>query len=308
MNSKAIKAPADLLARDPGVLQAFLLMTVATLLMAVMHSLVRYVSAGMHPFEIAFFRNLFGLVAVLPLIIHAGRAGLKTHQPKTQIIRAVLGLAAMLTWFYGLSIVPIAQATALSFTSAIFASLGAVLFLGERMRLRRWTAVCLGFLGVLMILRPGFTDLNPGALLVVVSAMCWGCGMVVVKRLSATDDTVSIVALMSISLTVLSFFPALFFWTWPSWEQLAWLLLIGITATLGHLCMTRSLKLAEATAVLPLDFTRLIWASIIGFIFFAEIPDIWTWVGGTVIFASAAFIAYREAKLKHRATVVLRQA
>ena len=314
MNEQVVKQPANffslsfffgrmislqkLLEASPAGLRGALLMMLSTLMLTIMHTLVRYVSSEMHPFEIAFFRNLFGLLAVLPLVISAGRDGFVTRQPQMQILRAFLGVIAMLAWFYGLSVVPIAEATALSFSAAIFASLGAVVFLGEKMRLRRWSAVIVGFIGALVILRPGLTALNTGALIVMLSAICWGTNIVIVKRLSRTDPTVSIVAWMSVMMTVLSIVPALYFWTTPTLEQFMWLLMIGIAGTLGHLTMVKSLKLVEATAVLPLDFTRLIWASMLGYLIFAEIPDIWTWLGGTIIVGSAAFIAYREAQLK----------
>ncbi|MCB1807932.1 MAG: DMT family transporter [Candidatus Competibacteraceae bacterium] len=282
-------------------------MLLSTALLSCMHGLVRYVSHTLHPFEIAFFRNLFGLAVVLPLVWRAGAAGFVTKRPGLQVLRGVIGMGAMLGWFYGLSVVPIAGATALSFTAAIFASLGAALFLGERMRLRRWSAVIIGFLGALIVLRPGMETISIGALAILFSSMCWGSNIVIVKRLSQTDNTVSIVVWMSMMLTVFSIFPALFVWQWPTMPELGWLLLLGTLGTGGHLAMVTALKLVDATQIMPLDFSRLIWTSVLGYLVFAEIPDIWTWVGGTVIFASAAFITYREAKLKRPGLAVPRQ-
>jgi len=277
-------------------------MLLSTALLACMHGLVRYVSQSLHPFEVAFFRNLFGLVAVLPLVWRAGPAGFATRQPGLQMLRGVIGMGAMLGWFYGLSVVPIAGATALSFSAAIFASIGAALFLGERMRLRRWSAVILGFVGALIVLRPGIETISIGALAILFSSMCWGSSIVIVKRLSQTDNTVSIVVWMSLMLTVFSVFPALFVWQWPSFTELAWLLLLGSLGTGGHLAMITALKLADATLLMPIDFTRLIWTSVLGYLVFTEIPDIWTWLGGTLIFTSSAFITYREAKLRRQAS------
>ena len=174
MRTHALNAPdSRLIAGASGNLRGILLMALATVLLSCMHALVRYVSAEMHPFEIAFFRNLFGLVAVLPLLPRVGLRGLRTKQLGLMLLRGGLGLAAMLAWFYGLSVVPIAEATALSFTAAIFGSLGAVLVLGERMRLRRWSAVLFGVLGALIILRPGLVAVDPGALIVLFSSLCW---------------------------------------------------------------------------------------------------------------------------------------
>jgi drug/metabolite transporter (DMT)-like permease len=204
----------------------------------------------------------------------------------------------MLTWFYGLSVVPIAQATALSFTAVIFGSIGAALVLGERMRLRRWSAVIAGFVGALVILRPGFGEMNPAALIVVLSSICWAAAMITVKQLSTTDSVVCIVTWNSVLLTVLSLPAAIPVWVTPEPEQLLWLALIGILATLGHLAMTGAFKAADATVVFPVDYTRLVWASVIGYLVFSEVPDVWTWVGGTIIFTSTTYIAYREAALR----------
>lgn len=281
-------------------LHAIMLMVASTAMLAAMHALVRFVSSDLHPFEIAFFRNCFGLLVILPILIRQGPNSLRTRQPKLQLLRGVIGLGAMLGWFYGLSVVPIAEATAISFSSAIFASLGALVFLGETLRLRRWTAIVIGFIGTLIVLRPGFGTLSLGALLVVFSSVCWGCSVVIVKRLAATDSAVSIVAWMSVMLTITSVVPAYFVWQWPNPEQLAWLLLLGLLGTLGHLAMVNAMKLAETTLILPLDYMRLIWTSLIGYWVFAESPDLWTWVGGSVIFASSAYITYREARLKRK--------
>ena len=141
-------------------LQGLLLTLFSTLMFSCMHGLVRVLVDELHPFEVAFFRNLFGLVAVLPLLVRTGAIRLKSKQPGLQLLRSVVGVAAMSSWFYGLSVVPIATATALSFISGIFASLAAIMLLGEKMRLRRSIAVGMGFIGVLIILRPGMAGFD----------------------------------------------------------------------------------------------------------------------------------------------------
>ena len=276
-------------------------MLAAAAVLTCMHATVRHVSADLHPFEITFFRNLFGLAAILPLAIRAGKSSFRSRQPRLQLLRTGFGLVAMLAWFYGLSVVPIAEATALSFTSVIFGSVGAALVLGERMRLRRWSAVLIGFAGVLIILRPGFADFDPAALVVLLSSVCWAAALLTVKRLSSTDSVICIVTWNSVLLTVLSLPVAIPVWVSPTMEQLGWLLLIGVLATLGHLAMTSAFKSSQATVVFPVDYMRLVWASLIGFFAFGEIPDAWTWVGGTIIFASTTYIAYREGAYRERA-------
>ena len=275
-----------------------LYMLLATLALTVMHALVRYLSAGMHAFEITFFRNLFGLMIMAPLMFRAGINELKSRQPKLQLVRSCFGILAMALWFYGLSVVPIADATALSFTAAIFGSIAASLFLKERMRLRRWTAVITGFAGALIILRPGFQTVDPGAWIVLASSLFWALALVSVKRLSTTDSTVCIVAWNSVLLTLFSLPLALPVWAAPSLVQLGWLALVGLLATIGHLAMTNAFRLADATAVFPVDFTRLLWASLLGYLLFAEIPDVATWAGGAIIFASTTYITFRERRVK----------
>ncbi len=278
-------------------LRGMLAMAAAGAILASMHTLVRFVSADMHPFEIAFFRNLFGLAVMMPFLIRVGPTFLVTGRPDLQAFRGVIVLFAMLSWFYALSVVPIAQATALSFTAALFGSLGAVVFLGERMRRRRWIALLVGFAGVLVILRPGLGAFDAGSLLVLVSAMTWGASLCIVKVLARTDSSLTIVAWITIILTVLSLPPALWVWVWPTPAQLMWLGLIGALGTAGHLAMTQALRLAdETTAILPVDFARLIWTTLLGYVLFAEAPDLLVWIGGGVIFASTTYIAYREAQ------------
>jgi drug/metabolite transporter (DMT)-like permease len=203
-------------------------------------------------------------------------------------------------WFYGLSIVPLAEATALSFTNAIFASLGAVIFLRERMGIRRWAAVVVGLVGALIILRPGEAAVSVGAVIVLVAAACWGGGTVIIKRLSRTDSAVTIALWMATMMIVVSAIPAWLVWIWPTPGQLAWLLLIGALASIGTLAYTQALKLAEATLIIPTDYTRMVWASAIGFFAFGEIPDSWTWAGGFLIIGSTVYIALREVRLDRK--------
>jgi len=278
--------------------QGMLWMLLSTAFLAIMHAVVRHVAEDLHPFEVAFFRNLFGFMAILPMLMKGGWSSLRTEQPKLQVLRGVSGILAMLSWFYALSVVPIATATALSFTAAVFASLGALVFLGEKMRLRRWAAVFISFSGVLLILRPGTEGFNLHALTVLFSALMWGVGVVIVKQLSHTDSGVTIVGWMGISLTVLSIGPAVLVWQWPTLYQLLWLSLIGLLGTLGHLTMIRGLRMAETTAVMSVDFARLVWATLLGYFLFADPIDGLTWIGGGIIFVSGIYIIYRESQVK----------
>jgi S-adenosylmethionine uptake transporter len=267
---------------------------------AIMIGLIRHVAdSGMHPFEIAFFRNFFGLVAVLPWIWRGGFAILSTGKQTLHAARAATGTASMLCWFSAVALMPLTEAVALSFTGPIFVTILAALMLGETVRLRRWTAVTVGFLGTLVILRPGAEAAAASlfaAGLVLASAVTSAASTITIKHLSKTEPANAIVAYMVIYLTPLTLVPALFVWTWPSWSQLGFLLALGTVATLAHLCYTRALREADASAVMPFDFARLVFSALIGFFVFHETSSVWTWVGAAIILASAAYITHREAR------------
>ena len=283
-----------------GVGTGLLFMVLATIILASMHGMVRHMGGDMHPFVLVFFRNFFGLLVMVPLIVRAGRNGLRSDNYHLLFLRGISGICAMLTWFYSLAFVPLAEATALSFTAAIFAALCAIIFLGEKIRIRRWAAIFCGFAGVLIVLRPDAENFNPLMLLILVSTVFWASSITLVKHLSKTDSTTSIVGWMSILLTTLSLPFALYYWQWPVGEQWVWLIVIGAFGTLGHLCMVRALALADTTAVMSIDFFRLLWGAIIGAYFFGDLVEASTWIGAIVIFASGLYIIFRESIVQRK--------
>jgi drug/metabolite transporter (DMT)-like permease len=252
---------------------------------------------GIPPVEIAFFRNLFALAFMLPWLIKTGRAGLETNHLRLHLGRAALGLAAMLAWFYSIALLPLADAVALNFTVPLFATVGAALILRETVRRRRWTATAVGFLGVLVILRPGFAEVTAATLLPIFAAVLMAGSILVVKTLARTDKPAAIVFYMNLLLTPLSLVPALLNWHWPSPTQFLLLALVGGVAVLSHLALTRAYQHADASAVVPFDYARLPFVAAIAFILFGEIPDLWTWVGAAIIASAAIYIARREAQL-----------
>ena len=200
----------------------------------------------------------------------------------------------MLAFFYTISITPLAEVIALSFAAPIFATLLAIFIFREKVALTRWMAILFGFAGTVVILRPGYEALSLGPILALMAAMTWGSAVIIIKTLSKTDSSVTITAYMVLFMTPLSLIPALLVWEWPTWEQLAWLALVGSFGTAGHLAMNVAIKLAPTNVVMPIDFVRLIWVAIIGYFIFAEIPDIFVWIGGAMIFLSGLWIAHAE--------------
>ena len=283
-------------------LRGALWMIAASAMFAGMIGIIRFlaVRGDLHPFEIAFFRNLFGLAFMLPWLARVGFAGLRTRRIGLYTLRGVISLMAMLSWFWAVSVMPLAEAVALSFTTPIFATVLAVIVLHEVVRARRWTATLIGFLGAMIILRPGVGQLAPAALVVLFSAMAIAGAITCLKLLARTESANAIVTYMVLFLTPMSLVPALFVWTTPSWETLPWLVALGGLATAAHGCVTRGFAAADASAMMPFDFVRLPFAALIGFLVFGEVPDLWTWVGAAIIFGASAYIAHREARIASR--------
>lgn len=286
----------------PAPLRGALWMVSASAMFAGMIGIIRFLAVRdeLHPFEIVFFRNLFGLAFMLPWLARAGFAGLRTRRIGLYTLRGVISLMAMLSWFWAVSVMPLAEAVALSFTTPIFATVLAVVVLHEVVRARRWTATLTGFLGAMIILRPGLHPLAPAALVVLFSAVAIAGAITCLKQLARTESANAIVTYMVLFLTPMSLIPALFVWTTPSWDSLFWLVALGGLATAAHGCVTRGFAAADASAIMPLDFVRLPFAALIGFVVFDEVPDIWTWIGAAVIFGASAYIAHRETRLAGR--------
>lgn len=281
----------------PAPIQGALYMTAAAFCFSVMNYLVRLAATELDPIQVAFFRNLFALVFMLPWLARVGWGGLSTKRFGSHVWRALLGLAAMFCWFYAVTLLPLAEAVSLNFTVPLFATAGAALVLGEVVRARRWTATAVGFLGVLVILRPGFTEITWLTGLPILAAAFMAGSTLLVKSLSETDSPSAIVFYMNLMLAPLSLIPALFVWQWPSWSVLGYVVVLGSLAALAHIALTRSYTKADASVVLPFDYARLPFVAAIGFIAFGEVPDLWTWVGAGIIAASAVYIAHREARI-----------
>ena len=270
-------------------------MLASTIFFTAMTAMIRYLSGSIDPLEIVFFRNLFGLAVLLPWVMRHGMVSLNTRRLPLYSLRALVGLIAMSCWFTAISRMNLGDAVALSFTAPMFATVGAILLLGEIVRVRRWVAVLIGFAGAMVILRPGFAEIPPAAYLVLLSAMMMGLSVCLVKLLARTEQVIAIVFTMVLMLTPVSLIPALFVWQTPDPIQFAWLLAIGACGTLGHICITRAFSMAEATAVLPYDFLRLPLMAVLAWLVFDQVLDGWTGLGAAIIIGSSLYIAHREA-------------
>lgn len=277
-------------------LNGILWMILFTIVMSGMHASVRHISQNMHPFEVAFFRLIFGLVAIIPFFYKQGFGVLKTKRLPMLWLRGLINAGCMLGFFYALSIGPLARITALGFTATLFAIVLAVLIFRERVGLKRWSAILFGFAGMIVIVRPGFADIGIESIVTLGAAFGWAACIIIIKDLAKTESAETITAYMSLTMAPIILIPALFVWTTPTLYDLGWLVVIGILGGLGQLSMANALKEGEAQVVLPIEFTRLIWIAVIAFLAFGEIPGLYTWIGGGMIIAATTYLTLRQSQ------------
>lgn len=273
-------------------------MIAASTCWAIMSAMIRYLSTDLPSLEVAFFRILFAAFLMAPHMVRNRTGFFPRHHRGLYLVRAALHASAMLFWYFALTMMPLAPATALYFTAPFFATILAVLFLGEVVHMRRWLAVAAGFAGAMLILRPGVIPLEWGAVLVLGTAVTSSVGRITVRTLTRDQSPNDMVTYNFNILTPVMLIPALFVWQWPTWEMTAWLAALGIVGAVSHLFMTRAYVVAEASQVAPFDFTQLVIVAIIGYLAFGEVPDEWTVAGSVLIAGSAIYIAQREAALR----------
>tara|TARA_A100001011_G_C14320997_1_gene850609 strand:+ start:10134 stop:11006 length:873 start_codon:yes stop_codon:yes gene_type:complete len=279
-------------------LRGILYMLLGTFFLIAMTVIVRNLSSDLHPFEIAFFRNIIGLIMLLPILLKRGFVSLKTNNIGGMALRGIFHAGGMLFYFLALTLIPLADLASLSFTSPLLITLLAVLIFHEKLGPRRIVGLILGFIGALIILRPGSGILGLGAVYALIAVFSWSIAVILIKYLSRDNSTVTMTIYALFFLTLFTFIPALYFWQWPTLEQFWWLIFLAGLGTIGQLLFTQSMKIADVSLIMPFDFSRLIWASLFGIFFFSENPSIWTFVGGGLIFGSATYIAYRERLVK----------
>jgi len=275
--------------------QVALLAIGATFFGSFMGACVKLLSDDLHPVIICFYRCLMGLIIITPFIIKNNFQALQTDNMRLQILRALINIISMICWFTAIGMMHLEKATALGFTTPLFTTVLAVIVLGEVIRFHRTAALLLGFIGILIIIRPGYMPFEFGTILMLIASFSFSFVLIFVKKLSATDSSLTIIFYHLLYMTPAFFILSLFYWQSINFNQLVIFSLMGSSGLLSHWCLAQAFKMSDTTFVMPLQFTKLIWASLIGLFIFAEQPDIWTWVGGVIIFISVVYITYREA-------------
>ena len=267
----------------------------ATLFGSFMGAGVKLLSDDLHPIIICFYRCLMGLIIITPFVARNNFKALQTDNMRLQILRALINIISMICWFTAIGMMHLEKATALGFTTPLFTTVLAVIVLGEVIRFHRTAALLLGFIGILIIIRPGYMPFEFGTILMLIASFSFSFVLIFVKKLSATDSSLTIIFYHLLYMTPAFFILSLFYWQSINYNQLVIFSLMGASGLLSHWCLAQAFKMSDTTFVMPLQFTKLIWASLIGLFIFAEQPDIWTWVGGIIIFISVVYITYREA-------------
>ena len=261
-----------------------------------MNSAVRLIG-DLPAIEIAFFRYAIGFAVLMPWLLSLKWHQVRSHQHGLHVLRAVIQLVALMSLIYGLRRIPLADTTAFNFSQPLFVTIGAILVFGESSRLWRWGGIAVGFLGVVLIARPGFEAFDFGMLYVLAAAALFAVTKLIVRVLGRTDSSVTIVAYFSLLLTLMSLAPTLVVWQTPTLAQWMWLAVLGGLGSVSHLAMTQAVRIAdEVSALMPIEYTQLLWATLVAYIAFAETPDPWTWVGGAMIVAGGTYLASREAR------------
>lgn len=259
--------------------------------------MIRLLSEQMESVQTAFFRAFFSVFMLAPLMLSGRVKPWASTRIAGHFWRTVMGTTSMVLGFYALAMLPLADATALGFSQPLFSVCVAALIVGEKVRWRRWSATIVGFIGVLVMVRPGASSLEPGALIALANAATVALSILLVKRLSDSETPLMILTQFAIWSTLLLALPAIWVWRWP--DAWGWTLAVGVSAsaTVGQYFWVQAFKTGEMSAVAPFEYLRLPFAVFMGWLIWGQSPEVWTYVGAAIVIASALYIAQREAQL-----------
>ncbi len=289
--------------RRPDNLRGLLLMALAFFLFAAADTQAKFLTGWFHPMQIVWTRQLGLLMGVLVLLMLKGPSILKTRKPGLQVLRGMLAVFSATAFIFALRYVPLADAVAVSFVAPFMVTIMGALFLGEKVGLRRWSAVTIGFIGTLIVIRPGLGVVHPAVFLVLIAATAFALRQILSRVLAASDRTATTVTYTAIASVLLLSAPLPFFWKAPEagWE-LAVLVGMAVCAALGELLVIRALEIAQAIVLAPVHYSLIIWGTFYGWLVFDQLPDHWTWFGAAIIVATGLYILDREWKLARAAS------
>lgn len=279
----------------------------SALVLTAMITVVKILAGRIPIGEIVFARTFFGVFPVLALFAARGElaSGLTTKRPGAHVARSIVGVTAMATWFTALSMMPLPEATAISFSAPFISVVFAALFLGEVVRAYRWGAVVIGLVGILVILYPQFgngaagvtEETRTGAMIAFAAAIFMAGAVTLVRQMTETERTGTIVLYYSFSAAILSLATLPFGWVMPTADEAALLVLTGLLGGLGQILLTQSYRYADASTLAPFDYTTMLWALLVGWLVFNEMPGLPVYVGSAIVVSAGLFVIYREHRL-----------
>lgn len=282
----------------PGATRGIFWMTIAAFTYAVTYALVRVLSESFGTFQIVFFRSGLGVLLLLPWLYHAGVGALRTDRYGLYAVRAGLNYVGMVCLMYGIANLTLQDVTALMFTVPLFTVVFVAMLLGETVGTPRWAALIVGFVGTLVIIRPGYVELSLATLAVLGTSATYSLVNTTNKALTRTEAPNTIVFHGFVLLTAMSVGPAYYTWNAVAWPHVPWIIAVGVFSALATLFIMRAFAAADASVIMPFNFLKLPFAVVIGMIWFTEQPDLLTVVGAAIIFSSTWYIARREARQK----------
>lgn len=283
-------------------LKGISLLVVSAALFSVMATLIKILGQNLHIFQILFIRQLTMSTILLPLLASGFPGILRTAQPSLQLLRIALALGGMLFGFTAIIHMPLADATALGFAKSFFVTVFAILVLNESVGPRRWMAVVLGFIGVAIMLRPGSDAFTIYGVMAVAGAACAGAVMVIIRLMSRRDGPTTILAWQAIGVGAIITVPALYYWTWPTPFEWALLAAMGFTSYAAQMTNIMSYRWGEASLLASLDYVRLLYATLLGWLIFSTLPDRSTWIGATIIVLASLYTVVREHRRRRELT------
>ncbi|MGA7714928.1 MAG: DMT family transporter [Bradyrhizobium sp.] len=301
----AEKPPPTAPARADRPLRGITLLLVSSIFLGTSDATSKYLSTTLPSIEIAWIRFLvFALIMIPAMVPGSPFFALRTQRPMLQVTRGMALLGSSLLFISGLRFLPIAEASATSFVSPLFVTALSIFFLSEKVGLRRWLATAVGLLGVLIVLRPGTSAFHPAAFFPVVSAFAWACTLILTRKMSGQERTVVTMTYSSIvGFAVLcALVPVV--WVTPTWHDILLGLIIGVASTAGQWIVVLAFRYADASVLAPFSYIQLLWVTLLGFVIFGEVPDVWTVVGAAFIVASGLYTAHRE-RVRHSKLVAL---
>lgn len=275
-----------------------ILSLISTLSAAIMVSGIKILSNDLNPFILVFYRCFFGVIIIVPFLFFQKFNDLKTKNIKLQFLRCSINIYSMISWFIAIGTLQLEKAAAIGFTTPLFTTLLAIIFLGEVIRFHRITALIIGFIGILVVIRPGFIAIEPGVLWLLSAALSFSFVLIIVKKLTKQDTSLTTAFYHMLFLTPPTFLISLFYWESISFNHFMILCVVAIAGFITQVTSNQSLKMSDTSFVMPLQFTNLIWLSFIGYALFSELPNLWTWIGGSIIFSSVIYITFRESIVK----------